>query len=358
MTSPKDIVAFLSREAERGTWCTGFQVCLTIDGRSVVDHAYGTDGTGAEIHPDDLFAIYCAGKPLTATVIADLVDRGELSFDDQLGYVIDGALHEELARLTIEQLLSHQAGLWCYPAVAFLAMPPADRARTTRQLAPHDQLTSTISYAEYASWELLKYAIENLTGHSFVDEWRRVQRALRLPGDLYFTLSVDQRSRLRLNADMQTGIPIPLLWERAPSNLDDARPAVGAMASMRSLAGFYARLLERRIQSPSSSLACMLQPAAAPHWDRVLRRRCQFGRGFMVDLALHHFGDGLTTSSFGHSGLSGMTFAGADPSMGVAFAVHLNGITTHELGSQLSDSSPESRRRVIGDLLLDCARQL
>lgn len=59
----------------------------------------------------------------------------------------------------------------------------------------------------------------------------------------------------------------------------------------------------------------------------------------------------------GHSGLHGMTFAGADPQTDTIFAVHLNGVTRHdEPASGDPDNSPLARRRLICRLIADATK--
>ena len=64
------------------------------------------------IAPDDPWHIGSDVKTMTAVLIARLVDRGVLHWDDQLGSLMpDLAMQPRYARATLVQLMSHHAGL-------------------------------------------------------------------------------------------------------------------------------------------------------------------------------------------------------------------------------------------------------
>ena len=108
--------------------------------------------------------------------------------------------------------------------------------------------------------------------------------------------------------------------------------AYGGYTTAADLARFYARLLaqlggEEDPALPSrSTLVEFVSPARAPVHDEVLARTCQYGLGFMVDLAGHEFGESCSRRSFGHSGWLGSSYAFADPAHDLAVGVVLNGI--------------------------------
>ncbi len=81
-------------------------------------------------------------------------------------------------------------------------------------------------------------------------------------------------------------------------------------------------------------------------FDEVLDRECEYGLGFMTDLAHHAFGPVCSPSSFGHSGNVGSSFAFADPEHDLAVAVVFNGIVD-------SESSFLRRPAVVGSLYHD-----
>lgn len=64
--------------------------------------------------PDDVWLIGSDGKPMTATLIAKLVDRGKLSWTTQLSEMLPMLakdMRAEYRTVTLLELLSHRAGL-------------------------------------------------------------------------------------------------------------------------------------------------------------------------------------------------------------------------------------------------------
>ena len=80
--------------------------------------ASGTFARGARkaLKPSDGFRIASMSKTFTATLIMQLVERGELTLDARLGELFPKAwvrrVHPRAAAITLEHLLNHTAGLW------------------------------------------------------------------------------------------------------------------------------------------------------------------------------------------------------------------------------------------------------
>ena len=317
--------------------------------------AVGVDGLRRQLDTDSLHSIYCAGKPVTAVAIGRLVDLGELSFDDRLGNLLDG-LDASLNDLTIDELLTHRTGLWRYPAHLFMMMDAATRARAVRKLATDS--TDHAVYAEFAGWELLGLVIEALSGDSFAGHVQtNLLEPLGLADQIFFDMPPEHHRRpdVRVNLSQSGHRRLPLLWEGSTESLRDACPATGAVASVAGLAMWYQQLLAELNGAArvidSATLAFLVRPATESRHDPHLGRTCRFGRGFMAPLAEHGFGSAFSESSFGHSGLNGMTFAGADPERCVAFAVQLNTTTDFDPDSTDAIHSAVVRREQVGNAL-------
>ncbi len=80
-------------------------------------------GSGIPVETGDLWHIGSNAKAMTATLIARLVERGDLNFDTTIGEVFSDfaeEIHPIFRQVTLTQLLSHQAGLKPNPgALAF-----------------------------------------------------------------------------------------------------------------------------------------------------------------------------------------------------------------------------------------------
>ncbi len=92
----------------------GTVVALTSPDGTTRIEAFGlADVAGAEaMAPGTLFQVGSVTKPLTATLIALLVQEGVLAFDAPLGSCFEpGVVPEALAAITLEELMTHSSGL-------------------------------------------------------------------------------------------------------------------------------------------------------------------------------------------------------------------------------------------------------
>lgn len=110
----------------------GWEGVLLISerGRDVVRADGLSDGN--PLRPATRFSIASLGKMFTAVAIGQLVDSGQLGFDDPVGRHLP-ELPPAFQALTIAQLLSHTAGLGDY-----LSEAPEDaaKARSATDLLP------------------------------------------------------------------------------------------------------------------------------------------------------------------------------------------------------------------------------
>jgi len=348
LNEPSDVVGLLNDMTAAGDWGTGWQLSLrTCDGPRL-DLAGGVDGAGKPVMSSTRFCVYCAGKPVTALCVGALADLGEISFDDCLGDVLPGIGHPALAAVTVDELLRHTAGLGRSPARLFLAQPSQARDRMLLELEPEVTRQYVTTYSEFAAWELLRMTIEAVAASPFEDViTSTVLEPLGLVDRISFTLLGDA-SALGLNVAVRPEGIEPLLWEQSETNLCEVKASTGLLASASALADLYssmsAALDGSGVPTSASTLAAMVTAPAAATFDPVLDRSCKLGAGFMVDLQRHHFGP-FSPRSFGHSGLSGMTFAGCDPIHGASFAVHINGFL--ERDQSTDDRRAETRRESV-----------
>jgi len=90
----------------------GAAIGIVQDGRLIYAKGFGASNveTGAPVTPDTLFRLGSTTKMLTAAAVATFVAEGKLDFQDAVGNYIKG-LDPAIAALTVNQLLSHTAGL-------------------------------------------------------------------------------------------------------------------------------------------------------------------------------------------------------------------------------------------------------
>lgn len=114
---------------------------VTSDGLKLVG-AVGVRKRGTEIPVtlDDLWHLGSDGKIMTSTLIARLVERGQLRWDITLAEVFPEAapqMHPDFRQVTLLQLLSHHAGL---PANLDLGVYSGTNAPQLRRRAVQDEL--------------------------------------------------------------------------------------------------------------------------------------------------------------------------------------------------------------------------
>jgi len=90
----------------------GCVVAAAIGGEIVMEQAFGVAdiGTGMKLTPRHRFRVASHSKSFTAAGIMKLREQGRLKLDDRAGQYVEN-LHPAVAEATIEQLLSHSAGL-------------------------------------------------------------------------------------------------------------------------------------------------------------------------------------------------------------------------------------------------------
>jgi CubicO group peptidase (beta-lactamase class C family) len=101
-----------ARQELTATKTPGAAIAIVQDGRLIYAHGLGTSDieTGAPVTPETLFRLGSTTKMLTAAAVASLAADGKLSFEDPVGKYIQG-LDPAIAALTVNQILSHTAGL-------------------------------------------------------------------------------------------------------------------------------------------------------------------------------------------------------------------------------------------------------
>lgn len=97
----------------------GLQLAVGRRGEVFVDLAWGKANleTGEDLTSDHLFRVASHSKTFTGVLVMQLVERGELRLDDTVGDLVPeldpatGSGHAGVARVTVRELLGHQAGI-------------------------------------------------------------------------------------------------------------------------------------------------------------------------------------------------------------------------------------------------------
>jgi CubicO group peptidase (beta-lactamase class C family) len=363
--------AFAENFARRGE--LGGACCAYYNGEKIVDIWGGIRNkqTREPWEQDTMVVVHSASKGLAAMTLAIAHSRGWLDYEERVStYWPEFAQHGK-ARITVRQLLAHQAGL-------FAIEEPVNRST----LADLDRL-GVILARQKPAWEPgTRQAYHALTLGFYEGELlRRVDPCHRSLGqffhdeiatplgeDVYIRLpETIPNSRLATIApprpfDMLFGFPLRFTLEamNRRSNIyraleinpgtrvyfDEQRvyarnlevPSGGAVSTARAIAHAYSAFATagRELGLRTETLDLLAAPAIPPSrgfYDECLKGEgAQFSLGFMKSSAVWPFGG---ASSFGSPGAGG-SLGFADPAAGVGYAY-----VTSQMGTALTGDPRE-----------------
>jgi CubicO group peptidase (beta-lactamase class C family) len=293
-----------------------------VDGRLVVDLWVGED-----FHRDSLVNVYSVTKPMAAFCVLVLVDRGALSLEDPVARHWPEFAQSGKERVTVRQLLSHQAGL-----VALREPAPHeaifDWNRVCELLAAQAPLWEPgTAHGEHALFygHLCGELVRRIDGRSVGTFWREEVAELWA---LDFHIGLQDAERARV-VDLTGTIPATVggPYGTALSNPPGLRdlnvvngerwrsaeiPAVNGHGSATAVARFFAGLSAGgeldgvRLVSPETIATMTAGELTGP--DLVFEEQVTWGLGVWVE-----------SDGYGMGGLGG-SLGMADPQLGLAEA--------------------------------------
>ncbi|MEU3774848.1 serine hydrolase domain-containing protein [Streptomyces sp. NPDC032472] len=314
------------------------QLAVCHDGRRVVDLWAGED-TGA----DTLTGVYSVTKGAAHLVVALLVQDGVLDLERPVSAYWPEFTGDGKERLTLRQLVSHQAGLintpegFDYPEIADDALVAARLARQK----PYWEPGTAYGYHAFVIGALTGEVVRRATGRSLQEVY---EERIRAPYglDLYMGLPEQLEGRWKPVLDMlptpeqlaaqaadTTAMPelLPVAFNahREPPmdlvayanhpRVKALGPAsAGGIGTARGVAGLYAAAIGEMDGRPALLDPRTVAEVARPHTpgpDRVTPEADHFGLGFERQHA-------VGPRAFGHSGAAG-GLGWADPATGVAY---------------------------------------
>ena len=333
----------------------GAALCIQVGGETVVDLWAGTankDGAQAW-HSDTILNLFSCTKTFTAVTALQLVAEGKLALDVPVAQYWPEFAAAGKQSITLRHLLSHQAGL---PALRDLLPPEAlyDWPRMTAALAAETPWWPPGTGHGYAAitygglvGELLRRADHRGPGESIMarvarplgldfhvglpdEEFHRVAHIARGKGNVgdeaaQRLLQVTMREPEAMATRAFTNPPSVLTSINKPEWRRMEQPAANGHGNARSLAGFYAGLLDGSLLEPE--LLAELTREHSLGMDKTLMTPTRFGLGCMLDqpkVANATFG--LGAGAFGHPGAGGSVgFADPEHDVAVGFAVNTLG---------------------------------
>ena len=289
--------------------------------------SYGSAGPDTKpLGPQTLFEIGSITKLFTATILADMVAKGEVALDDPISkYLPDGVTAPTRGgyEITLLDLSTHHSGLPRLPD----NMDPADSTN------PYTDYTVERLYAFLASHELrrdigLEFEYSNLgmgllghvlglaAGRSFPD---LVQERILDPLDMTATTFAHDSEWLSKGHNQDGGV-VPY-WTISTS------PIAGA-GGLQSNAEDMLKFLKANVGDPTNDLERAMRSA------QVLQRQIDDDAGIGLNWTVRTRGD---VKILGHGGgTAGFhTRLGFDPSNGAGFIVLANGAYSDDIGPDM-----------------------
>ncbi len=348
-----------SRRRELGGAC-----CAYHHGEKVVDVWGGLRNkqTGEPWQQDTMVLVYSASKGLAAMTLALAHSRGWLDYEERVCTYWPEFAQRGKERITVRQLLAHQAGLFAFDEPVDRAIV-ADLDRLAIVLARQTPAWEPGTRQGYHAITLGFYQNELLRRvdprHRTLGQFFQEEIAAPLGLDVYIRLPEDiPNSRLATltrpgSIEMLFGFPLRLTLDsmNRRSNIyralatnpgselphDERRvyarnlevPSGGAVGTARAIAHAYSVFATggHELGLRQETLDLLAAPAIPPthgFHDECLRGDAQFSLGFMKSSPGWPFG---SSSSFGAPGAGG-SLGFADPAAGIGYAYVTNRMGT------------------------------
>lgn len=348
----------------------GAGLCVFHHGHRVVDLTGGWRDVDRAVPYDEdtLQVLFSTSKGVVALAVALCVQRGLLGYDESVATLWPEFADAGKESITVGELLSHQAGLYCLDAPAELAEALDWEAMTRRLAASTRQATSGHGYHALTWGWLAGELVRRVDGRdvaTFVAE----ELATPVAGECWFGLPERFEPRV---APVNTG------WEKRPEsssvsgsadtllsrvltvngalavkggfNRRDVRaaaiPAANGVSNARTIAAMYsASFVEThtdagvvRLLDDDTLRRATKRVTPQGERDDVLRLETSFSMGFMTPSVIVPF---TGVSSYGHPGAGG-SLGFADPSCGVAFTYVMNRMGDMLIGDDRAASLAEA----------------
>lgn len=150
----------------------GFAIAVAVDGRIVWSEAFGYADLEAKLPatPATQFRIGSVSKPLTATAVAQLVERGRLDLDAPVQRYVPGFPHKG-APITTRLVAGHLAGIRHYRGNEFTMNRRFATVTEGLTVFQDDSLLfppgTRYSYSTYG-WNLISAVVEGASGEEFL----------------------------------------------------------------------------------------------------------------------------------------------------------------------------------------------
>ena len=323
----------------------GAQICVSHEGQVLERWAIGQASPGCAMTDDSIALWMSSGKPITATAIMQLVEKGELELEDSVAHYLPLFAAHGKSYITVRHLLTHTAGIrsarFKYPQDDWDTIITAICDAT-----PEWEAGEEGGYHTQTTWFLLGELVHLVDGRT-IDQYVREEIFLPLgmtdswlgmPPEVY--RGYEQAGRLFEMPNTSTGEPksSPMTsfdWSTRP------RPGGNCMGPIWQLVMFYEMLLQGGQRSGirilnEDSVAQMTCRQRADMHDHTFKQTIDWGLGMAINSAHHApnnawhripygYGPHASPDTYGHGGAQS-SIAFADPKHQLAVAIAFNGM--------------------------------
>lgn len=316
----------------------GAQLYVCWRGQVIADVSLGEARPGTEMDPGTLTLWLSAGKPITAVAIAQLVERGRLTFDDPVAQHLPEFATGGKERITLRHLLTHTAGF--READKLAESLPWDEmiARIcATPIEPDWEPGRKAGYQTMSSWFILGEILRRVGGRN---PGHHVRESILEPlgmNDSWLGVPADHITRYGSRMGLmhfsgRSEFRIHPFWN-SPEDFAACRPGSGMRGPIRELARFYDALLNNHATPflKPQTLAELIRPQRVGLHDHTFQHQLDLGLGFILnsnrygaETVPYGYGRHASENTFGHSG-SQSSCAFADPEHQLVVAWHCNG---------------------------------
>lgn len=323
-------------------WNSGAGLAVTVDGERVADLTAGVADRSGEtpFTASTLTPVFSCTKAVTALVMAKLVDEGAFTYDQTLASVWPEFAAHGKGAITIEQALSHQAGLAGFTA-DWERADWLDWDKTVNALAAMAPLWppgEASGYHAATFGYLAGEVVRRTTGRTLgavlredicaplgLEFWIGLPEAehhrvaeMRLPRGLpdFGEINAPTRAAFLERWSGSGVVGEPSAWLRAEIPSANGVGTAAALADLMQPFARDGRLGDTALISADASRAARAVRIAGP--DLVLPYDIAFAAGLIANTPEHRI-YGPSPNAVGHTG-SGGSAAFADPDRGLTFA--------------------------------------
>lgn len=265
-------------------------VLVLKDGKPLFGQAYGFADRAQRLpnRMDGKFRIGSMGKMFTGTAVVQLIQAGKVELSDPLSKFLPDYPNAEVAKVTIEQLLTHTGGTGDIFTPEFMARASEldtlqDYVDLFGTRAPAFTPGSRYAYSNYG-YVLLGRVIEAASGESYYDYLQRhIFDPLGMTSTGFWRESEPLAGRV-IGYDQDSGYSAT-----RGAQTDRASPAGGAVSSLDDLAKFAQGLLEHRLLDTA-------------HTELLTTGRVTMGPNRRYALGFGDIERGARLHSYGHNG--------------------------------------------------------